>query len=165
MTLNPADASSTAMSDMLALATRTAGSSSDLAIAAGQIVAKRVALGMAAAVNPMTADHDEFARMVPEKVEAFSAAGVAMFEQSEEVRSRITRFASHEVMTAARAAIEMATCCDPLAVWEAQGKFARAWFDRAAANFMALGMLALSAQAAAMSPLQLAVAANTERLA
>ncbi len=151
--------------DMVALARHTAGSGSDLAVAAGQVIAKRVALGVAAAVNPMAADHAEFARMVPEKVEAFSAAGMVMVAQSEEVRSQLTRFATHEVMTAARAAFEMATSLNPMTLMEAQGRFAQAWFDRAHSNFMALGMMALRAQAAALSPLQTAVAANTERLA
>jgi hypothetical protein len=165
MTSNNADASGTGpMNDMLALAARNAGHSNDLAVAAGQVIAKRVALGMAAAVNPMAADHAEFARMVPEKVEAFSAAGMAMFAQSEEARSTITRLASDEVMTTARATIEMATCVSPAAMLEAQGRFAQAWFDRATSNFMAMGMMMLGAQAAAMAPLKLAVAANTERL-
>lgn len=151
--------------EMVALARQTAGSGSDLAVAAGQVIAKRVALGVAAAVNPMTADHAEFARMVPEKVEAFSAAGMVMVAQSEEVRGQIARFATHEVMTAARATFEMATYLNPMTLMEAQGRFARAWFDRTHSNFMALGMMALRAQAAALSPLQTAVAANTERLA
>jgi hypothetical protein len=72
-----------------------------------QIIAKRISLGLAAVVNPMAADLAEFARIVPEKVEAFSAAGIAMFEQSKLVRNQITRFASDEVMTSARATIEM----------------------------------------------------------
>jgi hypothetical protein len=166
MSASKADGTGVAtLSDMIALATQTAGSGNDLAIAAGQIIVKRVALGFAAAVNPMAADHAEFARMMPEKVEAFSAAGKAMFEQSEEVRTQISRFASDEVMTTARATMEMATCADPLAMLEAQGRFAQAWFDRAAANFMTLGMMALGAQAAALGPLQVAVAANTARLA
>lgn len=165
MTTNEADRSRTdTIGDMLSLATRTAGSNSDLAIASGQVIAKRVALGVAAAVNPMAADHAEFARMIPEKVEAFSAAGMAMIEQSEAVRNHFTRIASHEAMTTARATIGMATCFDPMAIIAAQGAFARAWFDRATHNFMALGMMALGAQAAAMHPLHAAVAANTERL-
>jgi hypothetical protein len=150
--------------DMLDLATRTAGSSNDLAIAAGQVIARRVALGVAAAVNPMAADHAEFARMVPEKVEAFSAAGLAMLEHSGEVGNQISHFASHEMMSTARATVEMAICSNPLAMLKAQDRFVRAWWDRAAANMMALGMMALSAQAATLSPLQLAVAANSERL-
>jgi len=150
--------------DMLDLATRTAGSSNDLALAAGQVIAKRVALGVAAAVNPMAADHAEFARIVPEKVEAFSAAGMAIFEHSGEVGNRISHFASDEVMTTARATFEMATCHDPLSMLEAQGRFVRAWWERATANVMTLGMMALSAQAAALSPIRLAVAANSKRL-
>ncbi len=36
------------LDDMFAVATRTANRGSDLAVAAGQVIAKRVALGMAA---------------------------------------------------------------------------------------------------------------------
>lgn len=166
MTLNHAGAKTQGtISDMVALATQTAGNGGNLAVAAGQVIAKRVALGVAAAVNPMTADHAEFARMVPEKVEAFSAAGMVLVAQSEQLRSQITRFATHEVITAARATFEMATSLNPATLMEAQGRFAQAWFGRAHSNFMALGMMALRAQAAALSPLQTAVAANTERLA
>ncbi len=150
--------------DMLDLATRTAGSGNDLAIAAGQVIAKRVALGVAAAVNPMSADHAEFARMVPEKVEAFSAAGMAIFEHTGEVGNRISHFATHEVMTTARATLEIANCHDPLSMLEAQGRFVREWWERATANVMTLGMMALSAQAATLNPIRLAVSANTERL-
>ena len=153
------------LSDVFRLATRTVGSGNDLAMAAGQVIAKRVALGVAAAVNPMAADHAEFARMVPEKVEAFSAAGMALFRQSGEVSSHITRLASHEVATTARATLEMATCSDPVSLLEAQRRFARAWWERTTANVMALSMMTLSAHAAVLSPLQVAVAANTERLA
>jgi hypothetical protein len=153
------------ISDVLALATRTADSGNDLAIGSGQIIAKRVSLGLAAVVNPMAADLAEFARIVPEKVEAFSAAGIAMFEQSELVRNQITRFASDEVMTSARATIEMATCFTPIAMLEAQGRFAHAWWDRATSNIMALAAMTLNAQGATLGPLQVAVAANKERLA
>ena len=111
--------------DMLDLAAQTAGSGNDLAIAAGQVIAKRVALGVAAAVNPMAADHAEFARMVPEKVEAFSAASMAMLEHSGEVGSRISHFATHEVMTTARATFEMANCYDPLSMLEARARCGR----------------------------------------
>lgn len=45
--------------------------------AANDVVAARTPLIGAAARSPMTADHRELARMVPEKVEAFSRAGSA----------------------------------------------------------------------------------------
>jgi hypothetical protein len=150
--------------DMLDLAARTAGNGNQLAIAAGQVIARRVALGVAAAVNPMTADHAEFARMVPEKVEAFSSAGMAMVEHSGDFGDLVAGFASDEVMMTAKATIEMATCVDPLSMLEAQTRFVHAWWDRTTANMLTLGMMTLMAQAATLTPIQAAVAANTERL-
>jgi hypothetical protein len=67
--------------DVFAMASRNASTGGDLAITAGQIIAKRVALGIAAAIDPLRADRTEFERMVPEKVAAFSAAGMIMLEQ------------------------------------------------------------------------------------
>jgi hypothetical protein len=152
------------LNGVLEAATRHADTSNDLAIAAGQVVAKRVALGMAAALNPLQADHAELGRIVPEKVEAFSAAGMIMLERSNEAGWEITRLASDEVMTTARAAIAIAACATPAAMAEAQGKFALAWFNRAATNFFALGMLGFGVQQAVMAPIRKTVAANTERL-
>jgi hypothetical protein len=154
----------TTFNHMMSAATRNAGDSNDLAVAAGQIVAKRMALGMAAAFNPTQADHAEFGRMMPEKMEAFTAAGRIMFDQGNQAGWALTRLASDEVMTTARATIAMAGCASPAAMAGAQGQFALDWFSRAATNFFALGMLALGVQQAAMVPIQETVAANTERL-
>ena len=137
----------------------------DLVMAAGQVVAKRFAIGAAAVVDPLQADHAEFGRLLPEKVDALSAAGMIMLEHSSEAGFEMTRRASDEVTTAAYATIEMATCCNSAALAEAHGKFTLAWFDRAAANLIAMSMLALRAHDAAMAPIRDAVAANTERLA
>lgn len=150
--------------DVFAVATRNASRGGNLAIAASQVLAKRVALGMAAALDPLRADHVEFARIIPEKVEAFSAAGMIMLQQSNQANGQMTRLASDEVVTTARATMAMAGCASPAALAAAQGRFALAWFDRAASNFIAMGMLALSAQDAAMTPIRQMVAANAERL-
>lgn len=150
---------------MMTAATHHASSSTALAVAAGQVVARRVALGVAAALDPLHADPAEFGRMVPEKMQAFSAAGLAALEQSSRAGWAITRLASDEVMATARATVSMAACGNPMAVAEAQGDFARGWFDRAAANFFAIGLLALGVQQAAMVPIQQRIAANTLRLA
>jgi hypothetical protein len=149
---------------VLAEASRTAGRGSDLALAAGQVIAKRVALGVAAAMDPMQADHGEFARIVPEKVEAFSAAGMAVLAHSDHVGRQVTRLMSDEVMTTARATIAMAGCFDPATLVQAQAQFAMAWFGRAASNMLAMGMLALRAQDAAMAPILRTVSANADRL-
>ena len=154
----------TTLNGMFDAATRNAGTSNDIAIAAGDIIAKRVILGIAAALDPMRADHAEFTRMMPEKMEAFSAAGLIMLEHSNQFGWECSRIATDEVMTTARATLAMTGCATPMAMAEAQGQFALAWFNRTATNFFAMGMLALGAQQAAMVPIQKTVAANTERL-
>lgn len=158
--INPALASGKALTAVR----ENANSGGDLAVAAGQVIAKRLALGMAAVLNPLRGDYVELARIVPEKVEAFSTASVIMFKRSAQANREMTRFASDEVITTARATLAMAGCSSPEALAATQSKFAREWFDRAASGFLAMGMLALSAQAAAMTPIRKAVIANVERL-
>lgn len=150
--------------DVLAAATQNASGAGDLAVAAGQIIAKRLTLGMVAILNPLRADYVEFARIVPEKVEAFSAAGMIMLEQSNHAKQKMARFASDEVMATTCATTAIASCRGPVALVAAQGQFALAWLDRAASSFLAMGMLALSAQVAAMTPVRQTVVANAERL-
>jgi hypothetical protein len=152
------------VSGALACARQNAGHGSDIAIASGQVIARRVALGMAAALNPLRADHVELARIVPEKVEAFSAAGMIVLERSDQANRQMRRFASDELSTAARSMMTMAACASPAALTVAQGRFWLAWFDRATSGFMAMGMLALGTPAAAMAPIRQTVVANAERL-
>jgi hypothetical protein len=102
--------------DVLAVATQ----SGELALAAGEVVARRMSLGVAAALYPLQADHVEFARIVPEKVEAFSAAGMIILKRSEQARRQMTRAASDEIMTTAHATIAMAGCSNPAALVAAQ---------------------------------------------
>ena len=152
------------INDIIAAVEGSAGRAGDLVMAAGQVVARRVAIGAAAVVDPLQADHTEFGRLLPEKVDALSAAGMIMLEHSSEAGFEMTRRASDELATAAYATIEMATCCNSAALAEAHGMFALAWFDRAAANLIAMSMLALRAHDAVMAPIRDTVAANTERL-
>jgi O-methyltransferase involved in polyketide biosynthesis len=161
---NDQSAGSARVRDMVTMASQNAIRSSDIARAATQVIAKRVALGMAGTADPLAADHIEFARMVPEKVEAFSAAGMVMLEQSGQVGRRIMRLASDEVMTTLHATMDMTGCSSPASFAALQGKFARAWFDRVASSFIMMGTMVLSAQAAVMMPIQETVFANVDRL-
>jgi hypothetical protein len=102
--------------------------------------------------------------MVPEKVQAFSAAGMVMLNQSGEASRQMMRLASEEVMTTACATIEMTGCSSPAAWAEAQSRFVRAWFSRATSSLNMMGMLVLTAQAAAMAPIRQTVDANAKRL-
>jgi hypothetical protein len=70
------------------------------------------------------------------------------------------RFASDEVTTTVCATIEMSGCFSPVALAGAQSRFARGWFARASLSWMAMGMRAFEAPAAAMAPIRQAVIAN-----
>jgi hypothetical protein len=87
---------------------QNANSGSELASAAGQIIAKRVALGVAAIIDPMRADHAELGRMVPEKIEAFSAAGIILRSMSHWFRPWVLYQPTHEptVLAYSRVAID-----------------------------------------------------------
>lgn len=152
------------MTGLLEVATRNAHSSNDLAAAATRIIARRAALGLAAMFDPMGADHAEFGRMVPEKVEAFSAAGMIMMRQATQAGEQVARFASDAVMAAVQATCAMVGSASPAAMAATQGQFARSWFEQAASNFMAIGILTLGAQEAALVPIQETLAANALRL-
>lgn len=119
---------------------------------------------MAATFNPLEADRAEFSRMVPEKVEAFSTAGMVMLKRSGQANRQMMSFASDEVMTTARATLEMTGCRSPAALAEAQGRFARAWFSRVTSSWIEMGIRAFEAQSAAMAPIRQTVLANAERL-
>jgi len=157
-------AGSACVRDMVTMARQNASRGAGIARAATQVIAKRVALGMAGTADPLGADHIEFARMVPEKVEAFSTAGMVMLEQSGQGGRQIMRLASDELMTTVHATMEMTGCSSPVSIAELQGKFARAWFDRMTSSFIMMGTMVLTAQAAAMMPIQETVFANVDRL-
>jgi O-methyltransferase involved in polyketide biosynthesis len=162
--MNDHDSTMDAMGGILAAATQNARCSGDIAIAASQVIAKRVRLGMAATFNPLRADRAEFSRMVPEKLEAFSTAGMIMLKHSSQANRQMMRFASDEVMTTARGTMEMTGCFNPAALAAAQSRFARAWFARATSSWIGMGVWAFGAQAAAMAPIRQTVVANAERL-
>jgi hypothetical protein len=149
---------------IFAAAERKCGQDCDLITAAGNVIATRVALGMVGALDPLHADHDELARIVPEKVEAFSNASMIMLDRSAHTLRQLSSLAHDEAMTTARATIAMATCASPAAIAEVQTSFALAWFVRASSNFAAMGMLGLNALDAAMAPIRNSVQANVERL-
>jgi O-methyltransferase involved in polyketide biosynthesis len=147
-----------------AAVTRNADRGGVVAKATRHVIGKRVALGMAAAMNPLHADHDEFAQIIPEKVEAFTSASAILLEHSTNAGQTMTRLVSDELATASRAMTTLIGCSSPAALLEAQGDIARAWFERTASSFLGLGMLALNAHDAALAPIRQTVVANAERL-
>ncbi len=163
MTIDTSDAAS--LGGVFAAATLNASRSGDLALASSQVVARRVALGVVGALNPAEADHAEFARMVPEKIEAFSAMGAVLRQQTDHVARAWTRLASDEMQAATQATMALAGCTTPGALAAAQHALMRGWFERATATIATMGMLTLQAQEAAMAPIHAQVAENVDRLA
>ena len=56
-------------------------------VAANAVIGSRVGTMRAAANDPLTADCAELARMVPEKVEAFSRAGASLIKDAESIQA------------------------------------------------------------------------------
>jgi O-methyltransferase involved in polyketide biosynthesis len=159
------DRDPSAIGGVSALAIQNMTCGDDIARASHHVIRKRVALGVQAALRPHRADHAEFARIIPEKVEAFSAAGKVLMEKSSEANRQILEDVSLEVMTAASAVAAMSRCANPADLAIAQGKFAYGWMGRATSRFIEMGLLAMSAQAAALAPIRETVVQNSERLA
>jgi O-methyltransferase involved in polyketide biosynthesis len=151
--------------DPSALALHNMSCGGDIARASRHVITKRVTLGVQAALRPHRADHAEFARIIPEKVEAFSAAGKVLVQKSGEASRQILKDVSLEVTAAARAVAAMSRCANPADLAIAQGTFASAWMGRATSRFIEMGMFAMSAQAAALAPIRETVVQNSERLA
>jgi hypothetical protein len=152
------------LGNTMAAAGANARKSSRLALAAGQVIAKRLALGAAAMVDPLAADHAEFARIIPEKALAFSETGMIWLQRSGAVAEQMGRFAASEMAIVAKAAADIAGCRTPAGVIAAQSRFATAWFARALSRSIALGSLAMRSQGAAIAPMHKAATANARRL-
>jgi hypothetical protein len=150
---------------VMTAAVRTAGQGHDLAMTAAQVIARRVALGVAASVNPLRADHQEFARMVPEKLAACSAAGTALLQWSGRTQLQAARSAREDLAAQAQAARAIARSATPAALAAAQASYASACCGRMVARGVAIGMAMLGAQDAVMAPFRSTVAVNLQRLA
>jgi hypothetical protein len=141
--------------------TRKAG---ELVTAARQVVAKRMAIGAVAMSNPLNADSVELAKIIPEKTRVFSQSGTALLHWSGELAAQMASFAAREMTTVAQATVAMAGCRTPSDVFARQCSFASAWFGRALSQSIALGSLAIHAQAAAMAPVHRSTTENAKRL-
>lgn len=148
----------------LAVASSGAAAGGELMVASGTVIALRMAMGVRALADPLTADHAELARLVPEKSEAVSAASIILLQQVGEAAHRATLFALDEFSAAADATTEITACGNPSALCTLPGNLALAAFGRVVAQSIAMGTLAMVAQQAAMSPFHLAATANAKRL-
>ena len=145
-------------------AATNARKTSELAIAAHRVIGKRMALGAKATIDPLDADHAELARILPEKVAAFSEAGIALLFRSKEITRQMVGFGASEMSAAASAGLAMAKCRTPAGMMATQRGITLAWFSRALSHSLALGVLATRSQRAAMAPIHRVAMANARRL-
>src|ERR1700733_14863923 len=96
--------SGAAMDDFLSAARRNSSQTVELTLAATEVVFRRMTLGGFAMVNPVGADHDEFARMVPEKTRAFSDAGSVLISRAAQIGQEVAQFIANEITLASEAA-------------------------------------------------------------
>jgi hypothetical protein len=115
--------------------------------------------------DPTRADQAEFARMVPEKMEAFGASAITFMRCSGELAQQAARFASSEMAIATIATADLARCRTPAAAVAIQSRFAAAWFARALSRSIAVGALAMRSYGAVMTPVHQAAIQNSRRLA
>jgi len=148
----------------LAAATASTLKSGELAVASGEVIARRVALGAAALADPATADHREFTRMVAEKVTALSAVGAIAQQRSGAVMAEMTRIAQSEAAIALEAVQQLARCRTPTDLAAAQSRVVLDWFARAASQSLAFAALAMSASGAMLAPVHRAATGNARRL-
>ena len=124
------------------------------AVAAGQVISHRMAMGAAAFRDPSKADPLEFSRMFTEKAVAIFAANQAAMLRSAQMAQSMMRYSMAEAAATA-AALTNVSKGPPSAA---------DWFQRAFTQYMALGSLATRAQGAVMAPLYRKANANARRL-
>jgi hypothetical protein len=135
-----------------------------LALAAGHVIAKRTALGMAALSDPAGADHAEFGCILPEKAKAFSASAMGLVQRSVEISRQIAQFSVTESMLVGRAAAALAQCRTPAAAVAVQTRFATDWYFRSLSHAVAVGALTMRACGDIITPLHQAAMGNARRL-
>ena len=133
-----------------ALAMHAAGTATELAIAAPQVVAARLAMGVAALGRPTAAANTEAARMISEKTQAFAEGGLA-------AGAHVVRLgADTAAYLAKEAAASGALFATPFGAAQAAGRFYDYWTGMA--------RVGLQMQAAAMAPVHKTATANARRL-
>ena len=106
--------------DPLTIGEQNAISTHELVVASGEVITKRLAVGLSGMIDPANADHAEPARLVPEKSAAISASATALLERSGQFVERVASFTTDEIMLASRACVLLTACRTPAAFIAAQ---------------------------------------------
>lgn len=145
-------------------AAKTSMKSAALATAAGQVVARRAALSMAALKDPIRTDHRELSRIIPEKINALNSAALGIALQTGELARRIVRHSGTEAVIFSRSMGALARCRTPASVAALQGELATAWFFRSMSHAIALNELCMRTWGGIVAPMHQVVMSNARRL-
>jgi hypothetical protein len=136
----------------------------EMSVAAGEVIAHRMALGAQAMIDPAGADHAEFSTMITEKVAAFAQAGAASLAHSGRAASRVLDYAAAEMAATTRAAAAISRASSPAALAFAGTHIMMDWFTRAMAQSMDVARMAGQMQSAALAPIHRTATRNARRL-
>jgi hypothetical protein len=139
----------------LSHANRNLHQAARLAVTAGEVVNARLS-------RP---DHGEFARMVPEKMVASNAAGVAGVHAAMRMVAQLYQDAAGEGIAAMALMQRVATARSPFQVLTLQGEAACAAWNRMVGRAFTAGETLLRAQGDIAAPFHTAANANAKRLA
>lgn len=142
---------------------RIARRSAELTVASGQVIAARLALA-ATPRGALPAGQAEFARMIPEKTQAFAAAGAVAAVHLTGMAMTVTRNAIRESEAVGAATLNLAAAPTPAAFAAAQQRFMIDWLGRSVAQLHAYGDASARLQAAMLSPIHRTATANARRL-
>lgn len=145
-----------------AAATATMGA--ELAVASAQVIAARMAMMGAMEAVPSAATAGELARMVPEKAEAFTAAGLSMAGHLGSMAAKGAEAAARESSFAASACMDIASAKSPMDFVMAQHRYFTAFMGRATTQAVVMTALATRLQADALAPIHKTATANAKRL-
>lgn len=138
--------------------------STSLGMTSARVIDERMALLAKAVLDPGNADHEEFHKMVSEKLEAFALSGSILARRSVGMMGEVATFAAEEAAIANRAAISAQRCRSVDALARLQQAYAVGWFHRVYAQSMKLSDMALRSHEAAMVPVRRAARRNATRL-
>lgn len=136
----------------------------ELSAASGQVIARRLALGASAVAAPATADLAEFARMVPEKMEALASASNAVARLSLATLATNAGPSVSGAALGARALVDAAFCRSPAALLAVQNRVMSQWLSHSCSQSAALLAMGLRFQQAILSPFHRAATRNAKRL-
>jgi hypothetical protein len=137
---------------------------SELAMASGEVIARRAVMGADALTNPSIESTTEAMTMISEKGFAAARSSLAAAKAMSDLSTRSATLALSEAQLLSRAVAQAARCETPMELAVVQSEYACKAFGRMMSQGLAWASLAATAGAASMAPFHSAATANARRL-